>query len=267
MSARHLRCLWLPEVNAEQFLPVSAPGETTQVLCTSHGNLGGGAFLDPSNPRALLVDHMKQVCVGTKPLDVAQRAKLGSEPARVSVHEAMVAYAAARLSAGDGGAASSSAAVHAPPAVVTTYGSAGEATRITCCVSRLNVKLRSYWAGQWRAQWTLENFADGESGRLDGWVAIDVHYFEDGNVQMHEKFPFSDSIRIDGDVGAAFAARVGEFEAQLMANLEETFASLGKNALDHLRRRLPITKQKFDWDNQAGRHKLARDLKKKVQVS
>ena len=45
--------------------------------------------------------------------------------------------------------------------------------------------------------------------------------------------------------------------------MEETYATMSETVLQGLRRRLPVTRVKFDWDNKASVHKLASELQKK----
>jgi len=86
---------------------------------------------------------------------------------------------------------------HLPDATVTTYGfQRGGALRLTCCVGRCNMNLSNYWSGLWRSSWTLEIPEGASSGRLTGSVAANVHYFEDGNVQLEDKTVFDQAIEV-----------------------------------------------------------------------
>ena len=77
-----------------------------------------------------------------------------------------------------------------------------------------------------------------------------MHYFEDGNVQLDDKVVFQTEIEVK-DVGTCFAAKVKELDLQFYAKLEEIYGGLSDEVLKNLRRRLPITGQKFDWDKLA----------------
>ena len=67
-----------------------------------------------------------------------------------------------------------------------------------------------------------------------------------------------------GDVGAAFCKQVAAFEMKFIDSMEEIYQTMSESVLNALRRRLPITKVKFDWDNKAAVSKLAGDLMKKT---
>ena len=49
----------------------------------------------------------------------------------------------------------------------------------------------------------------------------------------------------------------------LTQGMEEIYATMSETVLQGLRRRLPVTRVKFDWDNKASVHKLASELQKK----
>ena len=52
-------------------------------------------------------------------------------------------------------------------------------------------------------------------------MSCNVHYFEDGNVQLDDKAVFQGEIPATPDeVGAAFSAKVREYEQAFMAKLE-----------------------------------------------
>ena len=66
-------------------------------------------------------------------------------------------------------------------------------------------------------------------------------------------------------VGPAFKANVEAQEGKFITKLEEIYAKLSEEVLQGLRRRLPVTRQKFDWDRIAVA-KLAGDLQRAVRL-
>ena len=107
----------------------------------------------------------------------------------------------------------------------------------------------------------------GSIGNLTGKVSCNVHYFEDGNVQLDDKVVFQHEISGEAsEAGKEFAAKVHESEGGFMAKLEEIFQNMTSNVLQGLRRRLPITQKKFDWDNLAVAG-LAQNLQKAAKMA
>ena len=149
-----------------------------------------------------------------------------------------------------------------PEAVVTTYGTkSGSTIKITCCIGRCSLNLSNYWAGLWRSNWTLEFTEGAKTGKLTGTVRSNVHYFEDGNVQLDDGTKFSCDLKFGKGVGDAMMEQVKEYESEFNAGMEDIYVSMSEQVLQGLRRRLPVTRVKFDWDNKASVHKLASELK------
>jgi len=227
--------------------------EGKKVLLTPHAELPGGLFLDPSGPCAFTVDH--KTLTGSKaaqPLSPAQQQSISSASAlRAEVDGAMQAYCRDYL----------------PSGVVTTYGSTGAGVTVVSCISAKVAELSNYWAGSWTSEWTLEVPAGGAIGQLTGNVKCDVHYFEDGNVQLDDKIVFQCELPAGaGEAWGAFAGKLREFEQGALAKLEDIYTNMSESVLQGLRRRLPVTRTKFDWDKQAVA-RLAQDLQKAAAIS
>lgn len=90
-------------------------------------------------------------------------------------------------------------------------------------------------------------------------IKCNIHYFEDGNVQLEDTGKYSCELPLDNNVGEAFAKKVAQFEAEWVGKMEEVYQTLSEQVLQSLRRRLPITRTKFDWEKHAVA-KLAMDL-------
>jgi len=241
----------LARVNKERFTVVDAGG--SKVLLTVHGEMPNGTFLDPRAGCALEVDHKALTAKkSAEPLSAAVQTALdGARTLRDAIDGEMQAYVKAFL----------------PSGVVTTYGSEGNGIKVVCCVSASLSDLNNYWAGAWRAEWSLEVPKGGSIGTLTGKVAVHVHYFEDGNVQLDDKAVFSRECPAGADaVGSAFVDIVRKSEAAFMAKLEDVYSTMSDSVLQGLRRRLPVTRTKFDWDKLAVA-KLAGDLQKAAGVS
>jgi capping protein alpha len=232
------------KVNCTSFLAVDVPGEGRKVLITPFGDLGDGSFLDPVGNQRLFIDHGKQVCTGAEALSGSEYRD--SSGLRDDVDSAMNRYAANKL----------------PNSVVTTYyKDVGGKSTITCCIGRCDLNLSNYWAGLWRSHWVLE-CSGSSSGQLKGTVHSNVHYFEDGNVQLDDSTTFSCELS-GSNLAEAMAKKVEEYEMEFNKGMEETYATMSETVLQGLRRRLPVTRVKFDWDNKASVHKLASELQRK----
>ena len=93
-------------------------------------------------------------------------------------------------------------------------------------------------------------------------VRSNVHYFEDGNVQLDDGTKIQCDLKFGGKMGEAMASTVGEYEMNFNQGMEDIYVSMSEQVLQGLRRRLPVTRVKFDWDNKASVHKLASELQR-----
>jgi F-actin-capping protein subunit alpha len=98
--------------------------------------------------------------------------------------------------------------------------------------------------GRWRSRYTY----NPTTHILTGTVAITVHYFEDGNVLLTTEHPVHKT-----DLGSptALVKAIAEDEKAYQEELNRTFAGLGDGMFKTLRRLLPVTKQKIEWEKVA----------------
>jgi len=90
-----------------------------------------------------------------------------------------------------------------------------------------------------------------------GNIKVDVHYYEDGNVRLLTNKPIS--VSIPSASASSIAREIGVAEKKYQEELHKGFGSLSEGAFKGLRRQLPITRQKIEWEKIAG-YKLGQSL-------
>ncbi|KAK0530760.1 F-actin-capping protein subunit alpha [Tilletia horrida] len=134
---------------------------------------------------------------------------------------------------------------------------------------------QNFWAGRWRSSYTYTPGASTSApadidasplGTLRAHIALHVHYYEEGNVQLHlQSPPDSAFLPLPAALPSAGAAAPGSTTEKALAKL--LFSLIGKHedvfqrelgdvlseqfaekAMRGLRRALPITRQRVDWD-------------------
>jgi capping protein alpha len=112
----------------------------------------------------------------------------------------------------------------------------------------------NYWNGRWRSSY----FYTPSSGTLTGTIKVDVHYYEDGNVRLLTSKDVS--LSAGANAGAADIVRqIAGVEKKYQEDLNKAFASLSEGAFKSLRRQLPITRQKIEWEKISG-YRLGQDI-------
>ena len=86
---------------------------------------------------------------------------------------------------------------------------------------------------------------------------MDVHYYEDGNVRLLTNK--SVSAQVPSGTGSGIAKEISLSEKRYQEELNRSFTSLSEGAFKGLRRQLPVTRQKIEWDKVTG-YRLGQDI-------
>jgi capping protein alpha len=86
---------------------------------------------------------------------------------------------------------------------------------------------------------------------------VDVHYYEDGNVRLLTNKAVSASI--PSGTGAGIVKEIASTEKKYQEDLNKSFVSLSEGAFKGLRRQLPVTRQKIEWERVTG-YRLGQDI-------
>jgi len=213
------------EYNTEQMVQVDSPGNSHKVLITKYGEVADGEYLDPKGNQVLSYDHIRQEVTGKRPISGDLDSSI--EGVRSAFERAAFDYVQQ----------------HYPHGTTTIYGKDG---KVIICVSSARFNPGNFWNGRWRSVWT---YHDGE---LVGHFKISVHYYEDGNVQLNTDTTQKTSITETGNpdaIAAAAIKAITKVEQTFQQALETSYTTMGDTTFKALRRALPITKQKFDWNN------------------
>ena len=100
--------------------------------------------------------------------------------------------------------------------------------------------------GRWRSTYIYSP----SSSSLTGHIQIDVHYYEDGNVRLQTKKPVNESL--SSGSSAEIVRAIAGIEKKYQEELNRAFGALSEGAFKNLRRQLPVTRQKVEWDKISG---------------
>ncbi|KAM7429189.1 F-actin-capping protein [Porites harrisoni] len=231
------------DYNKDQFTPVKLEGTDEQVLVTKHGELPDGRFHDPRSKKAFHYDHLRKEASNLADHDPNPTA----EPWRSAIEESVTAYVRD----------------HYPHGVCTVYGSSSGGTiNITACIEDHQFQPQNFWNGRWRSEWSVSFQPSGGNVEVTGILKVQVHYYEDGNVQLVTTKEVKEDLKVTSEHGTAkhFLQIVDNSETDYQRALSENYSTMSDTTFKALRRQLPITRTKIDW-NKILNYKIGQELK------
>ncbi|KAJ8660416.1 hypothetical protein O0I10_003874 [Lichtheimia ornata] len=229
----------LEQYNTEQLITVIPPGLDYEVIVSSHGKVGEDRYLDPRSKQTFKFDHMRLIASELESHDIDE----SLEELRSTIETEVAAYVKD----------------HYPEGVCTVY--ATDEHRIVIAIVDNKYNPGNYWNGRWRAVWTF----DTQSGELKSVTKINVHYYEDGNVQLNAEKEHETKVSISEDhdkVAKALAKEMATLDKKYHQSLNDSYGDLAENTFKGLRRALPLTRNKLDW-NKILNYKIGNELSQK----
>ncbi|KAL2756028.1 hypothetical protein ACRALDRAFT_1076597 [Sodiomyces alcalophilus JCM 7366] len=218
--------------NEEQFATVTLPGSSQPVIISSHSSLGGGQYYDVESSSSFTFDHTTQKASGVQSYVIES----AQSDLVKSILKALGPYTKE----------------HFPNAAYGVYPIEND-TKVAVIVVSNKYSPNNYWNGRWRSLYIF----DPSSGTLEGCIKVDVHYYEDGNVRLLTNRPSTASI--PSGTGAGIVKEISAMEKKYQTELNKGFADLSEGAFKGLRRQLPVTRQKIEWEKVTS-YRLGQDI-------
>ncbi|KAJ1964118.1 F-actin-capping protein subunit alpha [Dipsacomyces acuminosporus] len=226
----------LAESNMQQFLAVEVPEKESTVLITHYNMVDESRYLDPNTRTVFTFDHLRRVASDLE--DVGEETG-DSEELRSALQKALSSYVEA----------------HYPDGAVSVFSHEG--CLVSCIVSN-KFSPSNYWNGSWRAVWSF----NPSNGQLNGSAKVKIHYFEDGNVQLDTQSDFTADVPLQQDpvlLARKMAKTISDFEADYQRGINDGYRQLSEKTFKGLRRTLPVTRNKIDWEKIAN-YKIGGEL-------
>ncbi|KAK5451711.1 F-actin-capping protein subunit alpha [Exophiala xenobiotica] len=128
-------------------------------------------------------------------------------------------------------------------------------SQIAILISSTKSSPKNFLSGQWRSTFLF----DPALTTLSGALKVNVHYYEDGNVALTTKKEI-ENVDVGGSDGASVVRKIAAIEKQYQEEVNRTIVGMNENSFKGLRRQLPVTRQKVEWERIRG-YALGSDLR------
>lgn len=223
--------------NEEQLATVKLPGSSQNVLVSSYNSLDGSRYYDVESQSVFAFNHTTQAASAVQLHSLASRHTdlIKSLLKTLSIH----------------------AREHFPASTYSVFPSSADDSTLAILLVANRYSPSNFWNGRWRSIYTF----DPSSSSLSGTIKVDVHYYEDGNVRLTTSKPVANvSIASSsGSLAVEVMKQVAAVEKRYQEELNRGFAALSENSFKSLRRQLPVTRQKVEWEKVGG-YRLGQDI-------
>jgi len=110
----------------------------------------------------------------------------------------------------------------------------------------------NFWNGRWRSTWKI-SFSPGGQATIDGNIKLNIHYYEEGNVQLVSNTEKRHNVNAPNpeQFGKDAVAAIQKIEGDFHNSLDGNYDAMSSTTFKALRRPLPIFKQLIKWENLA----------------
>lgn len=221
------------QYNKDQLTPVRLESTESYALITEFNDLGGGRFFDPRTKQSFKYDHLRKEASDFQ----------NYEPDPVAEHWRSALDVEAIQYTGN----------HYRHGVCSVFGKNDPSTNqitLSLCIEDHQFQPQNYWNGKWRSQWNF-TFSSSGSGaaEIKGVLKVQVHYYEDGNVQLVSSKECRESVIITNEIQTAkeIIKIVEDSEQDYQMAISENYQTMSDTTFKALRRQLPVTRTKIDW--------------------
>jgi len=230
--------------NTEQMVIAKSPSGDHKVIITSYGEVDTKRYIDPRGQQIVTFDHIKGECTGAEAYNPPDGTV---ENYRVALDKLVGEYVEDHFMDG----------------ASVVYGKKESGITLIVCISSQKFNPNNFWNGRWRSVYSI-SFKDGAtSGELKATYKINIHYYEDGNVQLTTNHEKSTKLTLGNPdtTAQAIIKAIEKSEREYQSAIDDNYLTMSDTSFKSLRRQLPITRTKLEWSKISG-YKLGQELGK-----
>ncbi|CAH8554251.1 F-actin-capping protein subunit alpha-1, variant 2 [Schistosoma haematobium] len=216
---------------------VKLPNCEYPTLITAYADLGNGYFMCPRSQLTFHFDHLKQTVSDVKSFDKSSFDNIDCdlESWRRALEDSATVYVNE----------------HFPDGAVEVYAlrSNDSARCLVMCIESHFSKHQS--TGRWRSEWTFKLVGQKSMEfSVHGVIKVQTHLYEEGNVQLisSKEVDFVVSESIPRVFARESIKRIKEADCAYQVAIGENFKTMSDTTFKALRRQLPLTRSKLDWN-------------------
>ncbi|PAA50100.1 hypothetical protein BOX15_Mlig007833g1 [Macrostomum lignano] len=226
----------LIKYNKDQLTPVSVENSKLRCLVTQYNDLGGGRFADHRTQQSFKFDHLKREATDFQELTLPDDVLALTKP----LDDEISKYVEDQFQRGSS----------------SIFGKKSPDTgdiELTICIEAHHFKSKNFQNGRWRSIWSCTVPSGGLAGEKTvswtGKIKVQVHHFDDGNVQLLSTKSLE--LACPGGREAGFAAdvarKIQEAETAYQEGLKGVFFNMSGH-VKGFRRPLPVFGEKIPWE-------------------
>jgi len=229
------------QYNKDQLTPARIEGAQYCCLITDYNDLGGGRFADPRTKQSFRYDHLRKEASDLQPWQPMQ----DLENTRAIIEAEVTAYTLNHYK-------------HGICSVFSVKNEDGKA--IVACIEDHQFQPKNLWNGRWRSVWTVQ--LENGQAEVQGLLKVQVHYYEDGNIQLVSSKEVKEGVAFTSDEQLAreLVSIMESSESEYQSAISENYQTMSETTFKALRRQLPVTRTKIDW-NKIVSYSIGKELK------
>ncbi|CAF2126353.1 unnamed protein product [Brassica napus] len=245
-----------PVYNKSHMICLEMPSRAGEVIVSSYSEITENEYLDPRTAQVAIVDHVKQICSKVRPAYDEELPSSYIEEFRSALDAEIQRYVSESY----------------PKGVSTVNCVKGKDAdgpetdfELVVLITARKLSPQNFCNGSWRSVWHIDFQDESQVLDIKGKVQVGAHYFEEGNVELDAKKEFQDSTIFQSadDCAIAIANIIRHHETEYLGALEVAYSKLPDNTFKDLRRKLPVTRTLFPWQNTL-QFSLTREVEKEL---